>query len=70
MSEAKSIPFQFAAGQPCVVSVTAADGSPYEIRVAVAVFEVIATGGKNPDGTDEFEVRAGITLDTRKPGVP
>jgi hypothetical protein len=66
MSEAKTVPFEYTAGPAGVLRVTASDGAPYEIRLAVAVFEVLDTGTKNPDGTALFEVRANVTLDTKR----
>ncbi len=63
--EKKRVPFKYTTGDAGVVQVTAVDGTPYELRLALAVFEVFDTGTRNPDGSANFEVRANVTIDTK-----
>ncbi len=44
------------------------DGTVYETELTVVVSDVIDLGAKNPDGTHQVEIRAGIELDSKRVG--
>lgn len=66
MPEPKPVEFTFTAGPAGVVHAKTAAGLEYEIRVGVAVFAVTDTGVVNAEGIPVLEVRAGISLDTKR----
>lgn len=66
MPEPKPVEFTFTAGPAGVVHAKTAAGLEYEISVGVAVFAVTDTGVVNAEGIPVLEVRAGISLDTKR----
>ena len=63
----QKVPFTVQAGDPVTLKVTGADGKPYEVRLAVAVFEVFDSG-PGPSGRRGFEVRANVAIDVKPVG--
>lgn len=57
------VPFSVRAGEPIMIEVTAADGRCYEIRFAVAVFQVFDRQAPGPTGLPTFDVRANVAMD-------
>jgi hypothetical protein len=68
MAAGKSVPFTLdrRGGPPPVLRVTMPDGTVYETELTVVVSDVIDLGAKNPDGTHQVEIRAGIELESKQ----
>lgn len=60
-----SLEFEVIGGKPIVIRVRSVDGRDYIVRAALAVLDVEQQSGLGPDGLPIFEVRGGLTLETR-----
>lgn len=61
------VPFTVNAGEPVTIDVTGANGKPYRIKVALAIFDVLDKGETNPaSGMPLFDVRANVAVDVQE----
>lgn len=65
MSERRSIPFEAQLGAPAVIKVKGKDGKSYEIRLSMAIFEVLELGSLDDKGQPVFEFSAGMATHVR-----
>jgi hypothetical protein len=63
----KKTKFKMVAGDPVTLEIAREDGSVYQAKVAVAIFDVVDTGQLDASGMPVFNLRATLAVDVTKP---
>ena len=65
--DGKKTKFKVTGGDPVVLEITREDGSVYQAKLAVAVFDVVDTGQLDASNMPVFNVRATLAVDVVRP---